>query len=143
VLFEGCDDAKPAPGVIEAINTAERVVVCPSNPILSINPILSVPDIRDALKSTRGLIVGVSPIVGGKAVKGPADRIMSSLGLEVSAYGVAKLYQDFLDHLIIDRADADLRTRIEELGIRASVADTIMKDVENAVSLAAKVMDAK
>jgi LPPG:FO 2-phospho-L-lactate transferase len=143
VLFEGCDDAKPAPDVIEAINSAERVIVCPSNPILSINPILSVPGIRDALKSTKGLTVGVSPIVGGKAVKGPADRIMSSLGLEVSAYGVAKIYEDFLDHLIIDRADADLRTRIEELGIRASVADTIMKDVENAVSLAAKVMDAR
>ena len=143
VLFEGCGDAKPAPGVIEAINSAERVVVCPSNPVLSIGPILSVPGIRDALKSTRGLIVGVSPIVGGKAVKGPADRIMSSLGLEASAYGVAKLYEDFVDHLIIDRADADLRTRIEELGIRASVADTIMKDVENAVSLAAKVMEAK
>lgn len=143
VLFEGCDHAKPAPGVIEAINSAERVVVCPSNPILSINPILSVPGIRDALESTNGLIVGISPIVGGKAIKGPADKIMSSLGLEVSAYGVAKFYETFLDHLIIDKADADLRTRIEGLGIRASVTDTIMKDVENAVSLAAMVMNAK
>jgi LPPG:FO 2-phospho-L-lactate transferase len=143
VLFEGCDHAKPAPGVIEAINSAERVVVCPSNPILSINPILSVPGIRDALESTNGLIVGISPIVGGKAIKGPADKIMSSLGLEVSAFGVAKFYETFLDHLIIDRADADLRTRIEGLGIRASVTDTIMKDVENAVSLAAMVMNAK
>lgn len=143
VLFEGCEDARPAPGVIDAINSAERVVVCPSNPVLSINPILSIPGIRDALKSTRGYVVAVSPIVGGKAVKGPADRIMSSLGLEASAYGVAKLYEDFLDHLIIDRADADLRTRIEELGMKASVSDTIMKDVESAVSLAAKVIDAK
>jgi LPPG:FO 2-phospho-L-lactate transferase len=143
VLFEGCDNARPAPGVIEAISSAERVVVCPSNPVLSINPILSIPGIRDALKSTRGYVVAVSPIVGGKAVKGPADRIMSSLGLEASACGVAKLYEDFLDQLIIDRADAGLRTRIEELGIKASVADTIMKDVESAVSLAAKVMEAK
>lgn len=143
VLFEGCDDARPARGVIEAINSAERIVLCPSNPVLSINPILSIPGIRDALKSTRGYVVAVSPIVGGKAVKGPADRIMSSLGLEASAYGVAKLYEDFLDHLIIDRVDAGLRTRIEELPIKATVADTIMKDVESAVSLAAKVMDAK
>jgi len=143
VLFEGCDVASPAPGVIEAINSAERVVVCPSNPVLSVNPILSIPGIRNALKNTRGYVVGVSPIVGGKAVKGPADRIMSSLGLEPSAYGVAKFYEDFIDHLIIDRADAGLRTHIEGLGLRVSVVDTIMKDVESSVSLAAKVMAAK
>lgn len=143
VLFEGCKDARPAPGVIDAINSAERVVVCPSNPVLSINPILSIPGIRDALKSTRGYVVAVSPIVAGKAVKGPADRIMSSLGHEASAHGVAKLYEDFLDHLIIDKADADLRTRIEELGMKASVADTIMRDAGSAVSLAAKVLEAK
>jgi len=143
VLFEGCEGARPAPGVIEAISSAERVVVCPSNPVLSINPILSIPGIRDALKSTRAYVVAVSPIVAGKAVKGPADRIMSSLGLEASAWGVAKLYEDFLNHLIIDRADADLRTRIEELGMRASVANTIMKDAESAESLATRVMEAK
>jgi LPPG:FO 2-phospho-L-lactate transferase len=142
VLFDGCGVAKPAPGVLEAIKNAERVVVCPSNPVLSINPILSIPGIRDALKTTKGYVVAVSPIVGGKAIKGPADRIMSSLGLEASAYGVAKLYEDFLDHLIIDNADANPKTRIaEELGIKASVADTMMKDIESAVSLAAKVMD--
>jgi LPPG:FO 2-phospho-L-lactate transferase len=143
VLFKGCDDASPAPGVIEAINSAERVIVCPSNPVLSVNPILSIPGIRNTLKNTRGYVVGVSPIVGGKAVKGPADRIMSSLGLEASAYGVAKFYEDFLDHLIIDTADVDLRTRVEGLGLRVLVADTIMKDVESSVSLAAKVMAAK
>ena len=135
--------AKPAPGIIEAIKGAERVVVCPSNPVLSIEPILSIPGIRDALKNTGAYVVGVSPIVAGKAVKGPADRIMSSLGLEASAYGVAKFYEDFLDHLIIDRTDADLRMRIEGLGVRVSVADTMMKDVESSVCLAAKVMDAK
>jgi len=143
VLFEGCDRAKPAPGVVEAISGAERVVVCPSNPVLSIEPILSVPGIRDALKNTGAYVVGVSPIVGGKAVKGPADRIMSSLGFEASAYGVAKFYEDFLDHLIIDGADADLRMRIEGLGVKVTVADTMMKDVESSVCLAAKAMDAK
>lgn len=143
VLFEGCDRAKPAPGIVEAINGAERVVVCPSNPVLSIEPILSIPGIRDALKNTGAYVVGVSPIVGGKAVKGPADRIMSSLGLEASAYGVAKFYEDFLDHLIIDRTDADLRMRIEGLGVKVTVADAIMQDVESAVCLAAKAMDAR
>lgn len=143
VLFEGRDGAKPAPGIIEAIKSAERVVVCPSNPILSIDPILSIPGIKDGLKSTRAYVVGVSPIVGGKAVKGPADRIMSSLGLEASAYGVAKFYEDFLDHMVIDRADARLRTCIERLGTKVTVTDTIMKNVGSAVSLAAKVMDAK
>jgi LPPG:FO 2-phospho-L-lactate transferase len=143
VLFEGAEDARPAPGVIEAIESAERVIVCPSNPFLSINPILSIPGIRDSLKNMRGWAVGVSPLVGGKAIKGPADRIMSSLGLEVSAYGVAKLYRDFLDHFIIDNADVGLRTRIEQLGMKATVTDTIMKDLESAVSLAAKVLEAR
>jgi LPPG:FO 2-phospho-L-lactate transferase len=143
VLFEGCDKAEPAPGIIEAINSAERVIVCPSNPLLSIGPILSVQAIKDALKRTRAFVVGVSPIVGGKAVKGPADRIMSSLGLEASAYGVAKFYEDFLDHIVIDRADARLSARIERLGPKVTVTDTIMNSAESAVSLAAKLIDAK
>jgi len=143
VLFEGCDHAKPAPGIIEAIDGAERVVICPSNPILSIGPILSIPAIKDGLKSTKAYVIGVSPIVAGKAVKGPADRIMSSLGLEASAYGVAKFYEDFLDHIVIDNADACLRTRIERLGTKVTVADTIMRNVEGAVSLATKVMNAE
>jgi LPPG:FO 2-phospho-L-lactate transferase len=143
VLFEGCDDAKPAPGIIEAIDSAERVIICPSNPVLSIDPILSIPAIKDGLKNTRAYVVGVSPIVGGKAVKGPAARIMSSLGFEASAYGVAKFYEDFLDHIVIDNADACQRTRIERLGTKVTVADTIMRSVEGAVSLATKVMDAE
>jgi len=140
VLFEGCDDAKPAPGVLEALSRAEHVIVCPSNPVLSIDPILSVPGIRDALKTTKACVVGVSPIVGGKAIKGPADRIMSDLGLEASAHGVAQHYEDFLDHLVIDNADARLRTRIEGLGIKVTVTDTVMKNVEDAAILATKTM---
>jgi LPPG:FO 2-phospho-L-lactate transferase len=143
VLFEGSDTARPAPGVVEAIQAAERVIVCPSNPVLSISPILSLSAIKDALKNTSAYIVCVSPIVGGKAIKGPADRIMSSLGLEASAYGVAKLYEDFLDHIIIDEADARLRNRIERLGQRVTITNTIMKSVESAVSLATRVMDTK
>jgi LPPG:FO 2-phospho-L-lactate transferase len=143
VSFDGCDHATPAPSIVDAIKDAERVIICPSNPVLSISPILSLSAIKDALNKTSAYIVGVSPIVGGKAIKGPADRIMSSLGLQASAYGVAKFYEDFLDHIIIDEADASLRNRIERLGPKVTVTDTIMKSVESATSLATKVMDAK
>jgi LPPG:FO 2-phospho-L-lactate transferase len=143
VLYEGCEDAKPAPGIIEGIDNAELVVVCPSNPVLSIAPILSVQGIRQALKRTGAHVVGVSPIVGGKAVKGPADRIMSSLGLEVSVCGVAKLYEDFLDHIVIDVVDAQFTAHLERLGLRVTVTNTMMKNVENSVSLASKVVSAR
>lgn len=143
VFFEGAEKARPVPGVLEAIEKAERVIICPSNPILSISPILSIPKIKAALKKTRAPTVGVSPIVGGKALKGPAHRIMASMGLEVSAYGVAKFYEDFLDHFIIDDVDAHEKERIEELGVRVTVTDTLMRDVESSVRLARIVMGAE
>jgi LPPG:FO 2-phospho-L-lactate transferase len=143
VLFEGAEKAEPAPGVVEAIEEAERLVICPSNPILSISPILSIPKIRRALDETNAFIVGVSPIVGGKALKGPADRIMASMGLEVSAYGVAKFYRDFLDHLVIDKVDGNQKKRIEELGIKVTVTDTIMKNLEDSARLAKVIMGAQ
>ncbi|MEM3618327.1 MAG: 2-phospho-L-lactate transferase CofD family protein [Candidatus Bathyarchaeia archaeon] len=105
VIFEGAEKAKPAPGIIEAVNTAERIIICPSNPILSIAPILSISAIRRALETSRAPIIGISPIVGGKALKGPADRVMASMGYEASAYGVAKFYGKLLKHLIIDEVD--------------------------------------
>jgi LPPG:FO 2-phospho-L-lactate transferase len=143
VLYEGCKDARPTLGVVEAINGAERVIICPSNPVLSIAPILSISAIKDALKDTGAYVVSVSPIVGGRAIKGPADRIMSSLGLEASAFGVAQYYEDFLDHIVIDNADAGLRARIERLGMKVTATDTIMRSVESATSLAANVIGAK
>ncbi len=143
VFFEGAEKAKPAPGVIDAIRKAERVVICPSNPVLSIAPMLAIPIVRDQLRNTRAQIVGVSPIVGGKAIKGPADRIMASMGLEVSACGVAKFYEDFLDHLIIDNADEYQRDCIKGLGMKVTVTNTIMRNLEDSVRLAKVVMDAK
>lgn len=142
VLFEGAAKAKAAPGVLEALENAERVVVCPSNPILSISPILSIPKVRSALKNTKAYIIGVSPIIGGKALKGPADRIMASMSLEVSAYGVAKFYEDFLDHFIIDEVDAEQKKRIEELGIKVTATKTIMSKLEDSVHLANVVLKA-
>ncbi|MDH5376020.1 MAG: 2-phospho-L-lactate transferase [Candidatus Bathyarchaeota archaeon] len=143
VLFEGAEKAKPAPGILEAIKEAERVVICPSNPILSIAPILSISMIRDQLRNTDAYVIGVSPIVGGKAIKGPADRIMTSMGLEASAYGVAKYYEDFLDHLVIDKADEHQKDRIKELGVKVTITDTRMKSLEDSIRLARVVMKAQ
>jgi LPPG:FO 2-phospho-L-lactate transferase len=143
VLFEGAQKAQPAPGVLDAIKGADRVVVCPSNPVLSISPVLSVSGIRKELTKTGGYVVGVSPIVGGKAIKGPTDRIMASIGLEASAYGVAKFYEDFLDHFIIDEVDDRDKARIEGLGMKVTVADTVMRNLEDSVHLAKIVMEAK
>jgi len=142
VLFEGAEKARPAPGIIEAVKEAERVVICPSNPILSISPILSIPMIKDALKKTKAYMIGVSPIVGGKAIKGPADRIMASMGFEVSAFGVAKFYEDFLDHFVVDEVDENQKKRIEELGMKATVTNAIMSRLEDSVHLARTVMEA-
>lgn len=143
VFFEGAEKAKPAPGVIKAIKGAERVIICPSNPVLSISPILSISVIKKELRNTRAHIVGVSPIVGGKAIKGPADRVMADMGLEASAYGVAKFYEDFLDHLIIDEVDESKKKRIEELGVKVMVTDTIMRNLEDSIRLAKVVIGTK
>ncbi len=141
VLFEGADKARPAPGIIEAIRKAERIVICPSNPILSISPILSIKPIKMELKKAKAPIIGISPIIGGKTVKGPADRVMASMGFEASAYGVAKFYADLLDHFIIDEVDKQYRKRIEEeLGIKVTVTDTIMRNLEGSIRLAKTVM---
>jgi len=143
VFFEGAEKAKPAPGVIEAISDAERIIICPSNPILSIAPILSILAIRKALEASKAPIVGVSPIVGGKALKGPADRIMSSMGFEVSPYGVAKFYGRLLKNFVIDEVDAEHKKRIENLGIKVTVTNTLMRSLEDSVRLAKVVMEAE
>ena len=142
VEFIGAATAKPAPGVLEAISEAERVVICPSNPIVSIGTILSVRGIREALKQTDARIVAVSPIVGGQTIKGPADKMLRGMGFEVSAFGVAKLYSDFLDAIVIDVLDTADKSRIENLGVDVKVTNTIMKSQQNKIELAKVVLDA-
>jgi LPPG:FO 2-phospho-L-lactate transferase len=136
VRFEGAEASRPAPGVLEAIASAETIVVCPSNPIISIGPLLAVPGIRDALRARRERVVGVSPIVGGAPVRGPADRLMGPLGIEVSCVGVAGAYRDFCSALVIDAKDAHLASQVEALGVRGVVADTVMRDARVAAALA-------
>lgn len=143
VFYEGAEKAKPAPGIIEAIMEAERIIICPSNPILSIAPILSISAIKRALENSKAPIIGVSPIVGGKALKGPADKVMKSMGFEASAYGVAKFYGKLLKGFIIDELDVEHKKRIEKLGIKVTATNTLMKTIEDAVHLAKVVMEAE
>lgn len=134
--FEGAAEARPAPGVLEALQDADAIIIAPSNPLVSIGPILAVPGIRDGLVATRAKVAAISPIIGGRALKGPADRMLTSLGHESSAIGVAKLYADFLDVLVLDSEDAGLALDIEALDIAAVVTDTIMRDAESTAALA-------
>jgi len=134
--FDGAEQARPAPGVLEAIAEAEAVIVAPSNPLVSIGPILAVPGVREALRETEAPVIAISPIVGGRALKGPADRMLASLGHEASAAGVARLYADFLDVLMLDREDAGLAPQVESLGVRPVVAETIMRDEASRRALA-------
>lgn len=136
VRYEGATRARPAPGVLAAIAEADIVVVCPSNPVVSIGPILAVPGVRDAVERRRDRVVGVSGIVGGGPVAGMADKLMPAVGIEVSAAGVATHYRDLLGAWLIDTTDAALAPRIEGLGIRVGVADTIMRDDDRAETVA-------
>jgi len=128
--------ARPGPGVLETLREARAILVCPSNPIVSIGPILALPALRDAVLQSRAPVVAVSPIVGGAPVKGPADRLMRGVGAEVSARGVAELYRGLIDGMLIDERDAALAVEIEAMGIRARTFDTIMRDATSAQRLA-------
>lgn len=142
IEFEGIEAATPAPGVIAAINDAEAVLLAPSNPFVSIGPILALPGVREALRLRRVNCVAVSPIVGGETIKGPAARMMQTLGFENSAWQVADLYRDFVGTMVMDSIDAGLAGRIELLGVRAIVTDTIMRGIYEKSALARTVLDA-
>jgi len=141
IEFVGAATAKPSPGVLDTILNADTVVICPSNPIVSIGTILSVDGVRDALKRTNARVVGVSPIVDGLPIKGPADKMLRSSGVEVSAFGVAEFYSDFLDEFVIDVKDIREKNRIEKLGIKVKVTNTVMKCLEDRVALAKVVLE--
>lgn len=142
VLFDGVDKAVPAPGVLEAIRRAKTLVVAPSNPVVSIGPILAVPGVRSALVEAAAPCVAVSPIVGGRPVKGPADKFMRALGIEVSPRGVADLYKDFLDVLVVDKEDRAQLAAIEAMGVRAVVEQTLMTSLARKTALARTVLHA-
>ncbi|MGB3329717.1 MAG: 2-phospho-L-lactate transferase [Thermomicrobiales bacterium] len=140
VVFDGIEDAVPAPGVLDAIADADVLVIAPSNPIVSVGPILAVRGVRDVLASTSAFRIAVSPIIGGKALKGPADKMLATLGHEVSSLGVARIYAGLIDVLAIDTADADLAPAIEALGIHTVVTNTIMGGSDDRERLAAELL---
>jgi LPPG:FO 2-phospho-L-lactate transferase len=140
VEFAGAANAKPSPKVIDSIMGAETVVICPSNPIVSIGTILSVEGIREALKKTEARVIGISPIIAGAPIKGSADKLLRGLGFEVSAFSVAQFYDDFLDDFVIDNIDLAEKNRIENLGIQVKTTNTIMKNLEDKVQLAKVVL---
>ena len=141
VDFVGASVAKPAVGVVETILNSERVIICPSNPVVSIGTILAVNGVREALRQTSARRVAISPIVAGAPIKGPADKLLAGLGLEVSSFSVAKLYADFIDLYVIDVADESEKERIEKLGIEVQVTNTIMRSLDDKVSLAKMVLE--
>lgn len=141
VKYLGAETAKPADGVIEAILNSELVIICPSNPIVSIGTILSVKGVREALRATKAPKVAISPIVAGMPIKGPADKLMKGLGLEVSAYSVAYLFRDFLNIFILDYMDEKEKEEIENLRIKVILANTIMKTLEDKIGLARLVIE--
>jgi LPPG:FO 2-phospho-L-lactate transferase len=141
VVLKGIEDATPTPEVLSAIEQAQTIVLCPSNPFVSIGPILQVPGMLNAIKASSAHKVAVSPIVGGAALKGPAAAMLASMGHEVSPVGVARMYQGVIDRMIIDRLDESYVPRIEALGMTAEIADTIMNSDDDRRALAERILD--
>jgi LPPG:FO 2-phospho-L-lactate transferase len=142
IRFDGAELARPAPGVVEAIRDAAAIVIAPSNPLISIGPILAVTEIRSLLAARSAPSVAVSPIIRGRALRGPAAAMLESLGHEASAAGVAAIYAGLVDALVIDEQDAELAEAVERHGMRAVVADTIMRDAAARERLARTALDA-
>jgi LPPG:FO 2-phospho-L-lactate transferase len=140
IRFDGVEQARPAPGVLEAIRDARRVVIAPSNPLVSIDPVLAVPGVRAAVEARRADTVAVSPIVAGAALKGPADRLLRDLGHDASVVGVARLYAPVVGTLVIDDADAAHADAVEAAGLRCVVAPTIMHGLDASIALAEVVL---
>lgn len=142
IRFDGIEAARPAPGVVGAIANAETVILAPSNPFVSIGPILAVEGIRPALESTAATRIAVSPIIAGQVVKGPAAKMMTTLGYEVSALGVARIYQGLIDLFVLDQQDRELAPAVEALGMKTLVTDTMMTSMGRKAELARDILTA-
>jgi LPPG:FO 2-phospho-L-lactate transferase len=140
VELHGIEDARPTDAVSRALGAADLVVLCPSNPLVSIGPILAVPGMQKALTASRAPKIAVSPLVGGRALKGPADRMLDSLGYEVSATGVARIYKGLVDGMVVDGIDVGERAGIEALGMQVLTTDAVMRDAGDRARLAMEVL---
>ncbi|HEY6689732.1 MAG TPA: 2-phospho-L-lactate transferase [Rubrobacter sp.] len=141
IEWRGIEDARPTQRVLAAVSRADAIVLCPSNPVVSVGPILALPGMMEALVSSNAPKVAVSPIVGGRALKGPADRMLASLGHEVSATGVARMYAGLVDGMVVDRTDEGERAGIEVLGMRVLVTKSVMRDAEDRARLASETLE--
>lgn len=141
IRFQGVESAKPAPGVLKAIRDADRILICPSNPLISIGPILAVPGIRKALRARKRDVIAVCPIVGGKSLKGPSDKMLAQLGHQPSAAGVAKLYAGFTGVLVLDPADGHHTEAVRAAGMAAAVVPTVMRRLAQKRRLARALLD--
>ena len=139
--FEGIGDARPTPEALDVIDRSDLFVIAPSNPLVSIDPILAVPGLQDAIVHTHKPVVAVSPLIAGKTVKGPAAKMMSGLGMEPTALGIARHYQGFVDRLVIDDQDAGFVEAIGALGIAVSAIDILMPNAERKAALASQVLE--
>lgn len=134
--FEGVDAARPAPGLLDALAAADRIIICPSNPFISIDPVLAVPGVRDALANASAPVIAVSPIVAGDAIKGPTAKLFREMGTEPSVQAVAARYKDIVDLMIIDEQDAPAAAEVEALGLSVATAQTVMRTLEDKTMLA-------
>jgi LPPG:FO 2-phospho-L-lactate transferase len=141
IRFAGAENARPGPGVLDALAAADTIVIAPSNPVVSIGPIRAIPGIEEALMDRRDHVVAVSPIVGGAALKGPADRMLSELGHDSSVIGVARMYREVAATLVVDTVDEALAPEVEANGMRCVVTGTIMSDPATTAKLARTVLD--
>jgi LPPG:FO 2-phospho-L-lactate transferase len=140
IRFDGVESARPAPGVLEAIAAADRIIICPSNPLISIGPILAVSGVRDQLRAHKEKVLAVCPIVGGKSLKGPSDKMLTQLGHKSTALGVAKLYADFTGTFIIDPVDKSQSAAIAALGMKVAIIPTVMKTLAQKRKLARAIL---
>ena len=140
LMYEGASEAEPSPSMLRRIETADTIVICPSNPYLSIDPILALHGVHDVLLNATAPIIAVTPIVGGEALKGPAAKLMKELGLEPSAVEVARHYAEFINGFVLDQRDAELRPQIEAMGMGVLVVDTVMNNAEDRARLACDVV---
>src|SRR5215210_542328 len=141
ISLRGIEEARPTEGVLAAIGGVDAIVFCPSNPVVSVGPILALPGMEEALASSSAPKVAVSPIVGGRALKGPADRMLASLGHEVSATGVARMYAGLVDGMVVDGVDAGERAGIEAIGMHVLVTESVMRDAEDRARLASETLE--
>ncbi|HMB26481.1 MAG TPA: 2-phospho-L-lactate transferase [Blastocatellia bacterium] len=142
IRFEYIESATPAPGIAEAVLNSDAIIICPSNPLISIGPILAVPGMRGLLERAEAPVAAISPVVGGASLKGPTDRMLTDLGMQVSAAQVARLYSDVADVFILDVQDEAAKPEIEDLGLKVCVTDTVMSGLEEKIRLAKFTLEA-